>query len=131
MKKILIVDDQPEISRLLEIVLRRVDRQILQAENGRDGIDMARRNQPDLILLDIMMPGGMDGYEVARTLKAEPATAGCPIIAMTAKVREQDRIEALEAGADEYIRKPFDVLEVKRRVEELLVQNQNKAESCM
>jgi DNA-binding response OmpR family regulator len=66
----------------------------------------------------------MDGHEVARTLKAAPETAGCTIIAMTAKVREQDRIEALEAGADEYIRKPFDVLEVKRRVEELLVRNE-------
>jgi DNA-binding response OmpR family regulator len=124
MKKILIVDDQPEISRLLEIILRREDRQILQAENGREGIDMARLNQPDLILLDIMMPGGMDGHEVARTLKAAPETAGCTIIAMTAKVREQDRIEALEAGADEYIRKPFNVLEVKWRVEELLVRNE-------
>lgn len=124
MKKILIVDDQPEISRLLEIILRREDRQILQAENGQEGIDMARRNQPDLILLDIMMPGEIDGHEVARTLKAEPETAGCTIIAMTAKVREQDRIEALEAGADEYIRKPFDVLELKRRVEELLLRNE-------
>jgi DNA-binding response OmpR family regulator len=127
MKKILIVDDQPEISRLLEIVLRRDDRQILQAENGRDGIALARQNRPDLILLDIMMPGGMDGHEVARTLKAEPETAGCTIVAMTAKVREEDRIEALEAGADAYIRKPFDVLEVKRRVEELLIRNEQES----
>ena len=121
MKKILIVDDQPEISRLLEIVLRGEDRLILHAENGKEGVAVARRSRPDLILLDIMMPGGMDGHEVARLLKAEPETAGCIIVAMTAKVREQDRIDALEAGADEYIRKPFDVPDVKRRVEELLL----------
>ena len=121
MEKILIVDDQPEISRLLEIVLRAEDRRILQADNGKEGVAVARKNRPDLILLDIMMPGGMDGYEVARILKTDPETAGSIIVAMTAKVREQDRIDALEAGADDYIRKPFDVLDVRRRVEELLL----------
>lgn len=120
MKKILIVDDQPEISRLLEIVLRGEGRQLLYAASGAEGVTVARENRPDLVLLDIMMPGGMDGYEVTRVLKEDPATAGCIIVAMTAKVRESDRAAALEAGADDYVSKPFDVMDVKRRVDALL-----------
>lgn len=120
MKKILIVDDQPEVARLLEIVLRREGRQLLFAANGEECLEMARRFLPDVVLLDIMMPGEMDGYEVARRLKKDPATAGMHILVMTAKVREEDRREAFAAGADDYISKPFDVIELKSRVDRLL-----------
>lgn len=120
LKKILIVDDQPEVARLLEIVLRREGRQLLFAESGEEGLEVARKSSPDLILLDIMMPGELDGYEVARRLKKDPATAHMHIIVMTAKVRDQDRQEAFDAGVDDYISKPFDVFDLKNRVERLL-----------
>ena len=120
LKIILIVDDQPEVARLLEIVLRREDRQLLFAANGEEGLEAARNSCPALVLLDIMMPGAVDGYEVARRLKKDPATAGVHILVMTAKVREQDRREAFAAGADDYITKPFDVFDLKTRVDSVL-----------
>lgn len=120
MKKILIVDDQPEVARLLEIVLRREGRQLLFAASGEEGLAVARRFLPELILLDLMMPGEVDGYEVARRLKGDSATAGAHILVMTAKVREQDRREAIAAGADDYISKPFDVIDLKTRVGRVL-----------
>jgi len=120
LKKILIVEDQPEVCRLLEIVLRQQGRQLLFAENGERGLELARQSSPDLILLDLMMPGEMDGYDVARLLKASPETASVHIIVMTAKVREEDRRQAFAAGADDYITKPFDVLDLKGRVERVL-----------
>lgn len=120
MKKILIVDDQPEVARLLEIILRREGRQLLFAADGEEALGVARRFLPDLVLLDIMLPGEMDGYEVARRLKQDPATAAVHILVLTAKVREQDRREAFAAGADDHISKPFDVIDLKTRVERLL-----------
>jgi CheY-like chemotaxis protein len=119
-KRILIVEDQPEVSRLLEIVLRGAGRELLFAASGEEGLAAAQRSRPDLLLLDLMMPGEIDGYEVARRLKADPATAGCTILVMSAKAREQDRAEAFAAGADDYLIKPFDILELKQRVEKLL-----------
>jgi len=120
MKKILIVEDQPEVCRLLEIVLRHKGRELLFAESGEEGLALACANRPDLILLDLMMPGEIDGYEVARQLKGSPATAGMHIIVMTAKVGEQDRQLAFAAGADDYITKPFDVHDLKGRVARVL-----------
>lgn len=120
MKKILIVDDQPEVARLLEIVLRREGRQLLFAANGEEGLEVARNFSPDLVLLDIMMPGAVDGYEVARRLKKDPATAGTHIFVLTAKIREQDRREAFAAGADDFISKPFDIIDLKTRVDRVL-----------
>lgn len=120
MKKILIVDDQPETVRLLEIILQQEGRQLLRADNGRGGLDAARRETPDLMLLDIMMPGELDGYEVARALKGDPQTARIPIIVMTAKAQKQDRLDAFAAGADDYIAKPFDVMDLRERVEHFL-----------
>jgi CheY-like chemotaxis protein len=120
LKIILIVDDQPEVARLLEIVLRREDRQLFFAASGEEGLAAARNSCPDLVLLDIMMPGEVDGYEVARRLKKDPATAGAHILVLTAKVREQDRLEAFAAGADDFITKPFDVFDLKTRVDRVL-----------
>lgn len=119
MKKILIVDDQPEVSRLLEVALRGEGRQLFIACNGEDGFALARQVSPDLILLDLMMPGRVDGYEVARRLKQDPATAAAHILVMTAKVHGQNRQQALAAGADDYIAKPFDVFDLKARVTRL------------
>jgi len=118
-KKILIVDDQPEVSRLLEVALRGEDRQLLFAHNAEECFALARQVVPDLILLDLMMPGRMDGYEVAHRLKQNPATAAAHILVMTAKVHDQNRQQALAAGADDYIAKPFDVFDLKARVARL------------
>lgn len=121
MKKILVVDDHPEVKRLLEIILNGDNRRFFQADNGEEAIKIARELKPDLILLDVMMPGGMDGYEVTRILKRDPATADCVVVVMTAKVQDQDRADAFEAGADDYIGKPFDISELKGKVEKFLI----------
>lgn len=120
MKKILIVDDQSDVQKLLAIVLNRKDRLLLYAASGEEAITIARAEIPDLILLDVMMPGGMDGYQAARILKLEDATCGCPIIAMTARAQEEDRREAFAAGADAYVSKPFDMVDLQIKVETLL-----------
>lgn len=119
-KKILIVEDKPEVQKLLEMVLRSEDRQFLLTESGAESVKMAQEFMPDVILLDVMLPGGMNGYEVARTLKRDPSTACCAIIIMTAKVQQEDRAEAFDAGADDYIGKPFNLLDLKNKVEKFL-----------
>ncbi len=119
-KKILIVEDQLDIQKLLEKVLRAEDRQLLLTERGEEAVEMARQFIPDVILLDVMLPGGMNGYEVARTLKKDPVTVGCAIIIMTAKVQEEDKVEAFDAGANDFIGKPFNMLDLKNKVEKFL-----------
>lgn len=120
MKKILIVEDQPEVLRLLEMVLSAEDRQVMLTDRGEEAVEIAREAVPDVILMDVMLPGEIDGYEATRALKNDPATAACAIIIMTAKVQEQDRIDAFEAGADDYIGKPFDLDDLKNKIEKFL-----------
>jgi two-component system phosphate regulon response regulator PhoB len=120
-KNILLVDDHPETLRLLEVILRGEDRQLYRAENGERAIEVAREVNPDVILLDIMMPGALDGYQVAQYLKGDPETCRSRIIVMTAKTRMEDRQKAFDSGADDYIAKPFDVTEVRKRVDKFLV----------
>ncbi|PLX82305.1 MAG: two-component system response regulator [Desulfuromonas sp.] len=122
MKKILIVDDQPEVKRLLEIILKGGGRQFFHADSGEEAVAIARSEKPDVILLDVMMPGGMDGYENTKALKEDPLTAACPIITMTAKVQAQDQEDAFAAGADDYIGKPFDISDLKEKVDKFLTQ---------
>jgi two-component system phosphate regulon response regulator PhoB len=120
MRKILIVDDQLEVRELVEVTLRSEDYQVLQAENGEKGIEMAKAEKPDLIIMDIMMPGGMDGLEATRRIKNDHETKDCKVIILTAKGQETDREKGLEAGADDYFIKPFSPLELIRKVEEIL-----------
>ncbi len=120
MKKILIVDDQMEVRRLVEITLRVEDYQILQAESGEKAIEIVKTEKPDLIIMDIMMPGGIDGLEATRILKNDPETKDSTIIMLTAKGQEADRKKGFEAGADDYFIKPFSPLELIKKVEEVL-----------
>ena len=120
MKKILIVDDQMEVRRLVEITLRVEDYQILQAESGEKAIEIVKTEKPDLIIMDIMMPGGINGIEATRILKNDPETKDSTIIMLTAKGQEADRKKGFEAGADDYFIKPFSPLELIKKVEEVL-----------
>ena len=119
-RKILIVDDHSEVQKLLEIVLHKDGRKFFRAGNGEAAIEVARREKPEIIFLDIMMPGGIDGLEVTQILKKDPLTAGCFIITMTAKVQKRDRALALQAGADDYVSKPFNLPELEEKVEKIL-----------
>lgn len=121
MKKILVVDDQSMLRKFIEVVMRREDRQILHAESGERAVAIARTEKPDLILLDIVMPGGMDGLEVARLLKSDPETKDCPIVAVTAKSGKNHRLNAVSAGVDEYLAKPFSLTDLRKKVETYLM----------
>jgi len=121
MKKILVVDDQKEIRELVEITLRRSDYLILQAGTGPEAIEIARREKPTLILLDVMMPeGGMDGFDVCTQLKNDPKTAAITIIMLTALGQEKDKTRGNAAGADDYFTKPFSPLKLINKVDEVL-----------
>ena len=104
--KILVVDDEPTIVRLMEFILARQGHEMLVAVNGEEALEKIRAHAPDLVLLDIMMPR-IDGYEVARAVRADPATASLPIIMLSAKAQEEDIRRGVGIGVDEYITKPF------------------------
>jgi two-component system phosphate regulon response regulator PhoB len=120
MKKILIVDDRLEVRELVEVTLRVKDYRILQASSGEVALEMVKAEKPDLILMDIMMPGGMDGLETTRIIKNDPETKDCTVIMLTAKGQQVDRERGLETGADDYFVKPFSPLDLIRKVEEVL-----------
>jgi pilus assembly protein CpaE len=118
-EKILIVDDDLETLRLVGIMLQRQGYQIVAANSGPQAVTMATTEQPDVILLDIMMPE-MDGYEVARQLRANPETAGIPILMFTAKGQVEDKITGYESGADDYLTKPTHPAELNAHIKALL-----------
>lgn len=118
-EKILIVDDEPDVARLIGLVLERNGLEVVTATSGPEAIAKAAEVLPALILLDIMMPG-MDGYEVCRQLRADPQLSHIPIIFLTAKNEVADRIAGFEAGADEYVSKPVHLGELTARVNGLL-----------
>ncbi len=104
--KILVVDDEPTIVRLMEFILARQGHEMIVAVNGEEALQKIKTHQPDLVLLDIMMPR-IDGYEVAQRLRADPQTAELPIIMLSAKAQDEDIRRGVEVGVDEYITKPF------------------------
>lgn len=120
MKKILIVDDQKEVRELVEITLRAEGYQIFQAKNGRDAIDTVNAHKPDVVIMDIMMPGELDGLEATRILKRNPDTKSVKIIMLTAKGQSTDFEKGFAAGADGYFTKPFSPLDLIKRVEEII-----------
>jgi len=119
MINILVVDDEERVALSIERSLRREEYQVRVANNGSDALKIARREKPDLIILDIIMPG-MDGIQVCQELRQDPTLKSVPILFLTARGRVEDRIEGFEAGADDYLTKPFDVRELLLRVQAVL-----------
>ncbi|WP_292461782.1 response regulator [Methanolobus sp.] len=114
-EKILIVDEEIDASTALKLALETEGYNVIEALDGYEGLMKAKSENPDIILLDIMMPG-MDGFEVCQLLKADPASRHIPIIMLTAKGEVDDKVEGLEMGADDYITKPFNLKELKARI---------------
>ena len=114
--KILVVDDDPNVVKLVRLYLERDGHEVLTANDGVTGLELARDEQPSLIVLDLMLPR-MDGMEVCRTLRAESSV---PIIMFTAMVEEDDRLAGLDLGADDYLTKPFSPRELAARVRAVL-----------
>jgi DNA-binding response OmpR family regulator len=117
--KILVVDDEPDAVELIEFNLKSAGFDVVTAADGNDALKKARTFSPDLLILDLMLPE-VDGLEVCKVLRRDSATAGLPIIMLTAKAAEIDRVLGLELGADDYITKPFSPRELVLRVKNLL-----------
>lgn len=118
-RKILVVDDEPVLVETIAYNLEQAGYQVFTAADGKSALQAARRELPDLIILDIMLPE-MDGLEVCRQLRRESSTATTPIMMLTAKVDEIDKVVGLEVGADDYVTKPFGRRELLARVRALL-----------
>ncbi|MBI4826417.1 MAG: response regulator [Nitrospirae bacterium] len=110
MKKILIIDDNEKNRKLFKVILESRGYETVEADNGKEGIRLARETKPLLVLMDIQMPG-MDGIEAAKRLKSEDETAGIPVIAVTSYAMKGDREKFLETGFTDYVSKPIDVNE--------------------
>ncbi len=124
-EKILIIDDDLDTLRLVGLMLQRQGYQISAATNGQQGLDKAFEEDPDLILLDIMMPD-MDGYEVTRRLRRNPSTMETPILMFTAKTQLDDKVIGFEVGANDYLTKPTHPSELQARVKTLLSRANDK-----
>jgi DNA-binding response OmpR family regulator len=116
---LLIADDDEDILQLLSFRLERAGYEIVQARNGAEALRLAIELRPALAVLDVMMPG-LTGFEVTRELRANEETRTMPIILLTAKAQASDVSQGMAAGADEYVKKPFDARDLKDRVERLL-----------
>ncbi|MXX79117.1 MAG: response regulator transcription factor [Gemmatimonadales bacterium] len=123
--QILVVDDEPDILSVLVYHLSREGYRVTTAVNGQGALTTAQAEQPDLIILDLMLPG-MDGYEVLQRLRGAESTSSMPVILLTARREEDERVKGFEVGADDYITKPFSARELTLRVEALL--RRSKAE---
>jgi DNA-binding response OmpR family regulator len=120
---ILIVDDEAKLRHMIRLYLEQENYRVVEAGNGRDALFVAREAKPDLIILDLMMPE-MNGYDFLRAYSKEAET---PVIMLTAKVEDQDKIVGLELGADDYVTKPFNVRELTARVRAVLRRGQRAA----
>jgi two-component system phosphate regulon response regulator PhoB len=126
--KILIVDDEPEAVELIEFNIKQAGFDVLTASDGAEALKKARSALPNLIVLDLMLPE-IDGLEVCKMLRRDPATAAIPIVMVTAKAAEIDRILGLELGADDYLTKPFSPRELVLRIKNILQRGRTTAEA--
>lgn len=118
-QKVLVVDDEENIRMLVKFNLEKAGYEVLEASDGNKAIETAVNSTPDIVILDLMLPG-VDGLEVCRNLKRHPRTAALPIIMLTAKSDEIDRVIGLELGADDYMTKPFSQRELVARIKAVL-----------
>jgi two-component system response regulator VicR len=124
-KKVLYIEDEPVMVELVRLILKGKGFEVLGASNGRDGLDIATREVPDLILLDLMMPD-MDGWQVYRQLKAHPDLKDIPVVVVTAKAQPIDKVLGLSiAKVDDYITKPFEPQELLRSIYRVLGQKES------
>jgi two-component system phosphate regulon response regulator PhoB len=122
-QKILVVDDEPEAVELLEFNLKQAGYVVTTAEDGAEALKKARTQSPDLIVLDVMLPE-MDGFEICKALRLDSATRRMPILMLTAKAGEIDRVLGLELGADDYLTKPYSPRELLLRIKKILARGQ-------
>lgn len=118
-KLILVADDEPDIVNIVELILRTRGYRVLKATGGFEALELAEQHQPDLILLDIMMPE-MDGWEVLRLLQVDSRTAGIPVAMISAKEDSRAKIISMQEGAVDYLTKPFDSRELLEKVAAIL-----------
>ncbi|HVP77816.1 MAG TPA: response regulator transcription factor [Thermodesulfobacteriota bacterium] len=128
MNPVLVVEDEKDILDLVEYHLRQAGFPVISALDGSSGLEEARRKQPALVILDLMLPG-MDGKDVARSLKSNPLTRLIPILMLTARAEEVDRIIGFELGADDYVTKPFSPRELVLRVRAILRRRETNQEA--
>ena len=120
-KRILIVEDQEDNRKILRDLLTSVGYELVEATTGEEGVALAEKERPDLILMDIQLPG-LDGYEATRRIKANPALRQIPVIAVTSYALSGDEVKAREAGCDAYVSKPFSPRALLAKVREFLPQ---------
>jgi two-component system alkaline phosphatase synthesis response regulator PhoP len=118
-EKIVVIEDEADILEVLQYNLKREGYMVIASRDGEEGLDSVRRENPDLVLLDLMLPG-LDGLEVCKRLQADPVTANVPVIMVTAKGEETDVVSGLQIGADDYVTKPFSPKELLARVKAVL-----------
>lgn len=124
-EKILVVDDEPRVVRLVSEVLEAVGYQVIAAASGKPAIEMVALEQPNLVLLDILLPGELDGYEICRRIRE---FSDVPVIMLTAKAQEADVLRGFDVGADDYLTKPFSAKELVARVRAVLRRAQRPEE---
>jgi two-component system phosphate regulon response regulator PhoB len=128
MKPILIVEDETEISELVEYHLKQTGFSVTSVPDGSSALDQVKRKRPALIILDLMLPD-MDGKDICRALKSNPTTRSIPILMLTAKAEELDRVVGFELGAEDYVTKPFSPRELVLRVKAILQRKESIQES--
>lgn len=116
---VLVADDDPDILQLVAFRLERAGYEVIQATDGEEALRFVTERQPDLAVLDVMMPK-LNGYDVTRRIRENEATSRIPVILLTARVQEADVARGFEAGADDYIKKPFSPQELRSRVQAIL-----------
>jgi DNA-binding response OmpR family regulator len=122
-KNVLVIEDDEIVARTIERSLRGEEFKITVANSGVEGLKIARKIIPDIVILDVVMPG-MDGYTVCREMRADPTLADVPILFLTAKIKDEDKITGFNAGADDYLSKPFNIDELILRVRAILRRSQ-------
>ena len=122
MTRILLVDDHSDIRRLIRVTLGKTY-EVLEAEDGVSGLDITRRMKPDLVVLDVMMPGALDGMQVLDAIKSDPETASTRVIMVTARGQVRDYDDGMQRGADAYFIKPFSPLQLVAAIKEILARD--------